>query len=367
MTLSSKELQRYQQQINLPAVGVAGQLRLKNAKVLCVGAGGLGSPVLLYLAAAGVGTLGIVDDDKVEITNLHRQILYGKKDIGLYKSEIAAEKLAEYSININSHPIRLTKENAEEIINQYDIIADCSDNFATRFLLNDLCYILDKPLVSASIYQFQGQCLTIHGKRGPCLRCLFPEIPKANEFQNCGEAGVLNVLPGLFGMIQATEILKWILQVGELLLGRVMVVDVLKMQFQEYKLFKNPDCELCMNGRIIHENFEPTSCKTGENKMPEFIITTFELNKLLKKNADIQLVDVRTLEKHQAYNIGGKHIPIAELTERVNELDPQKLVVTYCTSGGNSMRALQLLLSLGFKSVKSLDGGMTAWQTDIRL
>lgn len=355
-------MNRYQQQINLAEVGIAGQEKLSNAKVACIGAGGLGTPLLLYLAASGVGTLGIVDEDKIELSNLPRQILYQDKDIGRSKAECAAEKLSSYESVINIHKTRLNSANAAEILSQYDIVADCSDNFSTRYLLNDICFQLDKPLISASIYHFRGQCMSFHGKRGPCLRCLYPQMPRPDEFQNCEQAGVLNVLPGLCGLIQATEVLKWILKAGDLLLGRVLLLDALKMQFEEYQLPKNPDCDLCMNGVMMHDYLEHDSCVRGKNMNREFIITSFELNDLMRSNSDFQLLDVRTIDKHLSYNIGGKHIPMSELSDRVNELDPEKLVVTYCSSGGNSLRALQLLLSVGFKTVKSLDGGMMAWR-----
>lgn len=364
MTLSVDELKRYQQQINLPEIGIEGQVKLKQAKVAVVGAGGLGAPLLLYLASSGVGTLGVIDDDYVDQSNLHRQILYGENDIGLAKTSCAAEKLTALNANsiIHTHHTRLTASNAEAILRDYDIVADCSDNFSTRYLLNDVCFQLDLPLVSASIFRFQGQCMTFYGKRGPCLRCLFPDMPDINTFMNCSEAGVLNVLPGLFGIMQATEILKWILNQGELLIGRVLSVDLLKTQFREYHLPKNQDCDLCANHRMMHDYRENKTCSPGDKTMSEMIITITELKKLLDQHADIQLVDVRTIEKHVAYNIGGKHIPVAELPQRMNELDPEKLVVTYCTSGGNSMRALQLLVNAGFTMVKSLDGGMTEWQ-----
>lgn len=366
--ISSYEIKRYMQQINLPHVGIEGQIKLKNAKVLCIGAGGLGTPLLLYLATSGVGTLGIVDDDKVELSNLHRQILYTEADIGRFKVECALNKLAAHhsQAKINIYNTRLMADNAEEIINQYDIVADCSDNFATRFLLNDICFQLNKPLVTASIFQFQGLCMTLPGKQGPCLRCLFPDIPLADEFKNCEQGGVLGVLPGLLGLIQAAEVTKWILDQGDLLIGRVLMVEVLKMQFREFYLPQNPDCDVCRYHRIITPGQASEPCSRRNTLMLEYIITPHELNEFLKNNTDLQLVDVRTIEKHNAFNIGGKHIPTAELSDRFNELDPDKLVVTYCTSGGNSMRALQFLLSVGFKSVKSLDGGMTAWQVEIR-
>lgn len=363
--LSSHDMQRYVQQMNLASVGVDGQIRLKNAKVLCIGAGGLGTPLLLYLASAGIGTLGIVDDDIVELSNLHRQVLYNDADIGQLKVNCAADKLSVHHphVNIFTYVEKLTAENAEAIIKQYDIVADCTDNFTTKYLLNDMCVRIDKPLVSASIFQLTGQCMTFSGMHGACLRCLFPDIPHATEFQTCEQGGVLGVLPGLLGLIQATEVMKWILQTGDLLVGRVLMVDILKMQFRDFTLPKNADCEICSKYCNIraHKNKEP------EVIMQEYIIFPQELNELMKNNADIQLVDVRTIEKHLAFNIGGKHIPTAELPDRFNELDPGKPVITYCTSGGNSMRALQFLLSVGFKQVKSLEGGMTAWQNDISI
>lgn len=365
--LTSYERERYQQQLNLQEVGVAGQLRLKQAKVACIGAGGLGTPLLLYLAAAGVGTLGIVDDDKVELSNLPRQILYGEQDLGLLKVECAKTRLlhTHATTNIDIYPVRLNADNARAILASYDIVVDCSDNFATRYLLNDICHALDKPLVSASIMQFQGQCMTLYGKRGPCLRCLFPKMPQADAVMTCEQAGVMNVLPGLFGVMQAMEVQKWLLQQGELLLGRVLVIDGLKMQFSEYYLPKNPDCELCGDYRNMHAKNDSEPYLEANNVMNQYMISPRELRALMQDKADIQLVDVRALDKHLAFNIGGKHIPTSELSDRFNELDPAKMVVTYCTSGGNSMRALQFLLSAGFSSVKSLDGGMTAWQEEM--
>ncbi|VVC77019.1 putative adenylyltransferase/sulfurtransferase MoeZ [Aquicella siphonis] len=362
--LNPEEIIRYQQQIKLPGMGLTGQLKLKNAKVACIGAGGLGTPLLLYLASSGVGTLGIVDHDCVDRQNLHRQILYHERHFGKPKVECAREQLAEQypDAKIRVHQVELTGLNARELISQYDVIADCSDNFATRFLLNDLCVLLDKPLVSASVSQFEGQCLTVAGQHGPCLRCLFPVVPERGTVQTCEQGGVLPVVPGILGMIQAGEVIKWILQEGVPLMGRLLHLDMLKMAFKEYHLPKNSDCEICGFSRGIKSEHPFHANKRSHINMNEYHISPLELRDLLSNKPDIQLLDVRTTEKHNAYHIGGQHIPLEELPGRLNELDPDKLIVTYCTSGGRSMRALEFLLSEGFNLVKSLDGGMTAWK-----
>jgi adenylyltransferase/sulfurtransferase len=361
--LTLEEVKRYTQQIKLQNIGVSGQLKLKHAKVLCVGAGGLGSPLLSYLSAAGIGTLGIVDDDRIELENLHRQLLYRGHHVGMLKATTAQAQLTELNpdVQVISYPLRLTVDNASEIIAAYDIIADCTDNFSSRYLLNDMCFRLNKPLVSASISQYQGQCTMFNGKQGPCLRCLFPEC-RDEEVLNCEEGGVLGVLPGLLGMIQASEIIKWVLQDGEPLAGKVLAVDIRTLDFRLFRLPQNPDCDLCVHYRNIDLLQKHNTCMRVKPRMNEYIITPQELTEKLKNNEDIQLIDVRTQEKHQAFNIGGRLIPSDELADRLHELDPDKLIVTYCTSGGRSMRALQLLVNSGFKLVKSLDGGMTAWQ-----
>lgn len=360
--LTPVEINRYIQQIKLSNVGIEGQLKLKKAKVLCIGAGGLGTPLLLYLANTGIGTLGIIDDDFVETSNLPRQIIYQERHTGTQKVLVAEQRLLQANpyIHINSHPKKLTGLNAAALINEYDIIADCSDNFNTRYLINEYCFKLGKPYVTASVLQHSGQCTTFLGTEGPCLRCLFPSAP-LEDCKNCNEEGVLGVLPGLLGIMQATEIIKLILQTGELLLGRVLVVDIMKMQFREFHLPPNPHCSIC----ACHpQRSFPNTTQKDKLEMNNYLISTQELKKLLQNKEDLQLVDVRTPEKHQLFNIGGKLLPFEELPHRLNELDPTKPIVTYCTSGGKSMRALQFLLTSGFKLVKSLDGGITAWQNE---
>ena len=358
--LTQSEINRYMRQISLDQIGIEGQKKLKNARVLCVGAGGLGSPLLLYLAAAGVGTLGIIDDDSVEISNLPRQILFQDQHIGYSKAEIMKQKLLATNphIKINYYHERLIASN-KDIIKQYDIVADCTDNFTTRYFVNDVCFEFGMPYVFASVQQFVGQCSIFLGAEGPCYRCLFPSPPPREAIPDCNRGGILGVLPGIFGLIQAAEIIKWIVRAGESLCGRLLTLDMLKMQFNEFVLSKNPDCEICGKYRMIKPIQKLLESKTNMN---EHIISPRELSESLKNQEDIQLVDVRTIEKHEAFNIGGKLIPLDELMHRFNELDPKKPVVTYCTSGGKSMLALKLLLSAGFKSVKSLDGGMTAWR-----
>ncbi len=367
-SLTSHERERYAQQIKLSNIGLEGQTKLKGAKVLCIGAGGLGTPLLSYLVAAGVGTLGIVDDDVVELSNLHRQILYHDHHVGTRKVESMRQQLLSMNpnLNIEIYSSRFNLINAADLIQSYDIVADCSDNFSTRYLINASCFRIGKPYVFASISQFQGKCSTFLGRQGPCFQCLFPKPPEDDAIQNCEESGVLGVLPGLLGVIQATEIMKWILQQGDLLVGRVLVVDILPMQFREFQLQQHPDCDLCVHYRMMGLFKNRDAFLRSSINMNEYTISVRELDQALKNNEEIQLIDVRTAEKHQAFNIGGKLIPLDELNGRLNELDPNKKIVTYCTSGGRSMRALQILLEAGFTSVKSLDGGMTAWREECK-
>lgn len=248
MTLTGEERLRYAQQLNLSEIGTAGQQKLKSARVLCVGAGGLGSPLLLYLAAAGVGTIGIIDADHIELSNLHRQVLYQTADIGMSKAVLAQQQLLALNpqLSIHAYAESLSVSNAHTLIQAYDIVADCTDNFSTRYVINDICYSLNMPWVFASVAQFSGQCSVFLGASSACFRCLFPTIPAHNPFSNCNADGVIGVIPGLLGMIQATEILKWILKIGKLLVNRLLVIDSLNMDFQHYDLVKNPSCRLCM-------------------------------------------------------------------------------------------------------------------------
>ncbi|SRR5579883_152174 len=357
------ELNRYLRQINLPGVGVEGQKKLKDARVLCVGAGGLGSPLLLYLAAAGVGTLGVIDHDRVEVSNLHRQILYQQQHIGHEKVSIAQQQMiaANPHIKVNAYAERFNLANAEMLVKEYDIVADCSDNFSTRYLVNDVCVKLQKPFVFASVAQFEGLCSTFLGQAGPCYRCLFPSPPADEVIPNCEEGGVLGVLPGLLGVIQAAEVLKLILVQGDLLVGRVLAVNMLTMCFQEFRLPPNPHCNIGVHPPMIR-SLEQAVCRSKQAMNNDYLISPQELKAALENNEDIQLVDVRTAEKHHAFNIGGLWIPMEELPQRLGELDPEKVTVTYCTMGGRSMRALEFLVGAGFRKVRSLDGGMTAWR-----
>ena len=313
MSFSQKELLRYSRHFVLDEIGLKGQEKLKFAKVLCVGAGGLGSPLLMYLAAAGVGTLGIVDDDKIDFSNLQRQLLYGTHEVGQKKLKIAKEKLHNLNPNVNValHPARLMDNNALEIISQYDIVADCTDNFPTRYLVNDACFHLQKPNVYASISQFDGQCSVFCAKNGPCYRCLYDAPPPAGLIPNCAEGGVLGVLPGLLGVMQANETIKLILGIGSPLIGRLLTVDTLSMVFDELEIKQNPDCRLCKH----HQPFETlpriTSSCAAEAGLTVKQISAKALHQLKSKN-NVFLVDVREPYEYEICNIDGYLIPLRE-------------------------------------------------------
>ncbi len=354
--LNVNECARYAQQLNLSEVGLLGQTKLKAARVLCVGAGGLGSPLLLYLAAAGVGTLGIVDDDALELSNLQRQVLYTTNQLGQKKANLAKEKLNALNPDINVHIYvqRLSVDNAAELINQYDIVADCSDNFATRYWINDFCIQLNKPFVSASIRQFQGQCSLFLGGGAPCYRCLFPMPPKSELIPSCAEGGVLGVLPGLLGTIQANEILKWILQLDSLLVGKLLCVDLLKMEFSSINFKQNPECECCALKKSINELLpKENAC------VDSLSISAESLKKLSSDQVEFVLLDVRSPEEHESYNIGGLLIPLPELPHRLHELNSNSLIITYCRTGPRSLQAVKILQQAGFNSLRYLEGGVS--------
>jgi len=323
-----------------------------------VGAGGLASPLLLYLAAAGIGTLGIIDNDAVELSNLSRQVLYQSQHQQSQKVVVAQQQLAALNphIKIHVYPERFTSQNAEAMVSQYDIVADCTDNFISRYWINDVCFLLDKPFVFASIAQYEGQCTIFLGKSGPCYRCLFPCTAAFTPVANCSEGGVLGVLPGMLGVIQATEIIKFILQVGESLAGRLLWIDLSNMQFREIHYAADPACELCGRQRSEHLTYPPEVCFMNCEISPQ------ELQRRLQNKENLFLLDVRTEEEHRSYNIGGILIPLAELPRRLQELNPDLEIITYCRSGGRSMQALELLKHAGFKSVQSLAGGIMAVQ-----
>lgn len=361
MPLSPQEILRYSR--HFPVIHMAGQQQLKQAKVLCVGAGGLGSPVLLYLAAAGIGTLGMVDHDVVEISNLQRQVLFDAQDLGLSKALCAQQKLQAQNplIEIKAHYCRLTQENAEHILADYDLIVDGSDNYLTRYLINDICHVQSKPLVSASIFQFQGQISVFNYNNGPCYRCLYPAPPPAELVPNCAVGGVLGVLPGIIGTLQATEAIKLILKIGQSLSGRLLTVDALTMQFKDYEIRRDPHCPLCQHGQFSHSLFTKT--------VTEMAITEIEPQQLadwLQQNPEsFKLLDVREPYERELCHIGGEHIPLGELHPAQLNWDKQQPLVVYCKMGGRSLKAAQLFQDAGYEKVYSLKGGIVAWAQKI--
>ena len=367
-TLTNDETLRYSRHLILPEVGVEGQLKLKRARVLCIGAGGLGSPVALYLAAAGVGTLGIVDFDTVDLTNLQRQILHGSDDVGRKKLDSAAESIAAINPNVEVRKFetRLSSSNAMELFRDFQIIVDGTDNFPTRYLVNDGCVLSGKPNVYGSIFRFEGQASVFAVEDGPCYRCLYPEPPPPGMVPSCAEGGVLGVLPGLVGMIQATETIKLILGVGESLSGRLLLVDALTMRFRELKLRKNPDCPVCSDHPTVTEliDYDQFCGIRGEEKattatMPE--MTPEEMKRRLDAGDDLFVLDVREPHEYQICNLGGHLIPLNDLPKRVSELDASREIVVHCKLGGRSAKAVDFLRQSGFSKVHNLAGGINAW------
>jgi sulfur-carrier protein adenylyltransferase/sulfurtransferase len=366
--LNNDEILRYSRHLIMPEVGMEGQQKLKGARVLCIGAGGLGSPLALYLGAAGVGTLGIVDFDVVDYTNLQRQIIHSTADVGRKKLESAAEKLKAINpfLNIRTFETRLTSENALELFREFDIIADGTDNFPTRYLVNDACVLTGKPNVYGSIFRFEGQASVFATEEGPCYRCLYPEPPPPGLVPSCAEGGVLGILPGLVGIIQATEVIKLILGKGEPLIGRLLLVDALGMKFRELKLRKNPDCPACGAHPTITKliDYDQFCGIRGEEKpvdaaIPE--IQVEELKRRLDAGDDLFVLDVREPHEYQICNIGGYLIPLNDLPKRINELDSSREIVAHCKMGGRSAKAVQFLRQAGFTKVHNLKGGITAW------
>jgi sulfur-carrier protein adenylyltransferase/sulfurtransferase len=361
--LTSEELQRYSRHLLLPEVGFAGQRRLKAARVLLVGAGGLGSPAALYLAAAGVGTLGILDFDVVDITNLHRQVLHSTAALGERKTESAARRLSALNpdVSIETHAVKLSADNALDILGRYDVIVDGTDNFPARYLVNDACVMLGKPNVYGSIYRFEGQASVFDARRGPCYRCMFPEPPPAGSVPSCAEAGVLGVLPGIIGSIQATETIKLILGTGELLVGRLLVFDALDMRFRELKLRKDPACVACGDGAHLTQLVEYDQYCAPETPSPGEL-TPEELQAKFARGERFELLDVRDADEIAVVKLPNtKEIPLADLKERLHELDRSAEIVAYCLSGNRSGRAVRLLREEGFSRVAHLTGGLQAW------
>ena len=371
--LSNEEVLRYSRHLIMPEVGMEGQQKLKAARVLCIGTGGLGSPLALYLAAAGVGTLGLVDFDVVDFTNLQRQVIHFTEDVGRPKLESARQKIASINpfVNVKTFATRLTSENALELFADFDIIVDGTDNFPTRFLVNDACVFTGKPNVYGSIFRFEGQASVFAAKDGPCYRCLYPEPPPPGLVPSCAEGGVLGILPGLVGLIQATEAIKLILGAGDPLIGRLLLVDALGMKFRELKLRKNPDCVVCgthptVTKLIDYDEFcgiRGQETPVNQSGVPE--ITVEELKRRLDAKDDFILVDVREPHEYQICNLNGQLIPLGDLPRRVSELDPARETVVHCRSGARSARAVAFLRQAGFTKVSNLAGGILAWSEKI--
>ena len=365
--LGNDEILRYSRHLVMPEVTLEGQQRLKAAKVLCIGAGGLGSPLALYLGAAGVGTLGIVDFDVVETTNLQRQILHATADVGRPKLRSAAAKVQALNPHVEVRPFetRLTSDNALDVLRDFDVVVDGTDNFATRYLVNDACVLLGKPNVYGSIFRFEGQASVFATPRGPCYRCLYPEPPPPGLVPSCADGGVLGVLPGLIGVIQATEAIKLVLGKGEPLVGRLLVVDALSMRFRELKLQRNPECPACGERRTItrlvdYEAFcGVRGAEAAGPDVPE--ISVEELKRRREAGEDLVLVDVREPHEVQICSLGGRLIPLGDLPRRVHELDASRDIVVHCRSGPRSARAVAFLRQAGFRKVRNLAGGIVAW------
>ncbi len=372
-SLSNEEVLRYSRHLIMPEVGMESQLKLKQAKVLCIGTGGLGAPLGLYLAAAGVGRIGLVDFDAVDFTNLQRQVLFGTSDVGRPKITAAADRLRNLNpeIQIDTFEAHLTSENALDILKNYDVIVDGTDNFPTRYLVNDACVLLGKPNVYGSIFRFEGQATIFAYPGGPCYRCLYPEPPPPGLVPSCAEGGVLGVLPGIVGTIQACETLKLIIGKGEPLIGRLLLFDALGMKFRELKLRKNPECPVCGGHRTITkliDYFEFCGIRGEEapstvTNIPE--ITPKELKARIDRGDDLFILDVREPHEYQICHLNGHLIPLGELSRRVHELDSSREIVVHCRSGKRSAEAVNFLQKAGFRKIFNLKGGILAWSDDV--
>jgi sulfur-carrier protein adenylyltransferase/sulfurtransferase len=373
--LTTDDLSRYSRHLILPEVGMEGQRKLKAARVLCVGTGGLGSPLAFYLAAAGIGTLGLVDFDVVDASNLQRQIIHSTKDIGRKKLDSAAEKLIALNpaLNVVKHETMLTSANALEILKDYDIVADGTDNFPTRYLVNDACVLLGKPNAYGSIFRFEGQASVFATKEGPCYRCLYPEPPPPGLVPSCAEGGVLGILPGLVGVIQATEVIKLILGKGNPLISRLLLVDALGMRFRELKLRKNPECPVCgenptVKELIDYEHFcgiipESKEEKAVKNGIPQLSVK--DLKRRIDAGEDVFILDVREPYEYQIAQIGGKLIPQNDVPQRLAEIPRDREIVVQCRSGARSQRIAEFLKQSGYPQVVNLAGGILAWSDEI--
>ena len=371
--LSHEEIKRYGRHLIMPEVGLEGQKKLKAASVLLVGAGGLGSPVALYLAAAGVGRIGIVDYDVVEYSNLHRQILHSTQDVGKPKLQSAKERINGINphVDVLTHETQLTSANALEILRDYDVIVDGTDNFPTRYLVNDACALLKKPNVYGSIFRFDGQVSVFYAEQGPCYRCLYSEPPPPGLVPSCAEGGVLGVLPGIIGTIQASETIKLILGIGEPLIGKLLLLDALKVQFRQLKLRKNPECPICSEHPTIDKliDYEAFCGVTPEpengREQKKFEISIFDLKEQLDRGDDVLILDVREPHEYEIVNMGGYLIPLGDLPKRVHELDSAREIVVHCHHGPRSARAVAFLQQMGFQKVRNLVGGIDQWAATV--
>lgn len=374
-TLSREEILRYSRHLLIPEVGLEGQRKLKAASVLIVGTGGLGSPVALYLAAAGVGRIGVVDYDVVDSSNLQRQVIHGTSGLGQLKVESARRRMLDLNpdIQVDTYNEPFTSANAERIAGPYEILVDGTDNFPTRYLINDLCVLTGKPTVHGSIFRFDGQLSVFDARRGPCYRCLFPEPPPPGLVPSCAEGGVLGVLPGTIGTLQAAETLKLILGIGEPMIGRLLLYNALDQSFDFVKLKKNPRCKVCgpnpeVTGLIDYEAFcgVPGHDRGEGSAGAEWDIEPAQLAELLKSNNPPRLLDVREPHELEISRIpGAQLIPLGQLAGRLSELDSAEELVVFCKAGTRSARALELLTSAGFRKVKNLKGGINAWARDV--
>jgi adenylyltransferase/sulfurtransferase len=376
--LTKDEILRYSRHLIIPEVGIEGQQKLKAAKVLLVGAGGLGAPLGLYLTAAGIGHIGIVDFDVVDVTNLQRQVIHSTRDVGRKKLDSAAEKMLAINptLRVTKHETALTSENALDILKDYDLVVDGTDNFPTRYLVNDACVLLGKPNVYGSIFRFEGQSTIFAYPGGPCYRCLYPEPPPPGLVPSCAEGGVLGILPGTIGLIQATETVKLILGIGEPLVGRLLLYDALAMRFRELKLRRNPECPVCGEHRTITKLIDyhqfcgvpapGSAAPHGETKVNEGEISVIELKEKLDRGDNFVLIDVREPHEYKICSIpGSKLIPLGEFPRHVAELDPAADIVIHCKSGGRSARACGVLRQAGFQHVRNVVGGILAWSDQV--
>ena len=366
--LTRDELVRFSRHLTLAEFGVEGQQRLKAGRVLCVGAGGLGSPAALYLAAAGVGTIGLVEFDSVDITNLQRQVLYATGDVGRPKLEVATERLRALNphLNIEPHAVRLSASNALDLVSNYDVVLDGTDNFTARYLVNDACVMAGRPNAYGSIFRFEGQASVFAAENGPCYRCLHPEPPPPGLVPNCAEAGVLGVLPGIIGTIQATEAIKLLAGIGEPLIGRFLIYDALRMRFRELKLRRDPECRMCGARPTITALREYEGyCETGtasSGPRSAMDITVKELKERMDRGDAPRLIDVREPHEHAICSIpGAELIPAAQFAQRLDEFDRSTEIVVHCKSGGRSGRAVEMMKARGFTNARNLTGGVLAW------